>query len=365
MILSVSSRITNFSPDAPLQKNDGSLKKNLSTPMKLSGYNNPMKSYVSFGWCTAHYQAMYELDEKLMTKLSDKLKLIETLKEEETAKARYSIIDDASLTAASILSQYANMQCVVAEVPPSYALITGGKLKKAMEKTKTLTNPVSILTCINAVNNMTVKNSEVNEPKLKRAKASTQLYTTTILLKQLEENKNKPEYKENAQEIDNLVSIIEKRLKSIYGQDILDRIDRFANMGVKPSDKEKRNALDFLIEIDSKAQDMNLSEDFEENLKQLINKLNLKESKDLTYTEPQCKNICLKLYYPDHEHILGQVHTHQHSHEYMHENGIPHSHEHTHDEKTDFEQLRNNMHHPKHENDSIQIEQNRKIQNRN
>ena len=92
---------------------------------QLSGLYNPIKSYITFGWCTAHYQAMYEIDEKFSQKINTKLKQIENLKNtHEERKKRYSIVDNAALEAGRILAQYANMQCVIAEVPPSYSVIT-------------------------------------------------------------------------------------------------------------------------------------------------------------------------------------------------------------------------------------------------
>lgn len=117
------SPISNSSNYLHIQKNQNPTN-SYSNKMKLSGYNNPMKSYVSFGWCTAHYQAMYDIDVKYSEKIKNRLKEIEELK--QTMKQRYSSTDKAAIEAAKILAQYANMQCVIAEVPPAYAVMNGG-----------------------------------------------------------------------------------------------------------------------------------------------------------------------------------------------------------------------------------------------
>jgi hypothetical protein len=294
--------------------------------LKLSGCKNPMKSYISFGWCTAHYQVMYEIDEKFSEKLNTKLKEMEAIGEMAGQKAqRYSILDEASMQAAAILAQYANLLCVVAEVPPSYALVTGGKFKEAMNKTKTLTNPVNALVAINNINKMGVKNDKLTASQLQRGKGATQLYSIAILLQQIEENKNKPEFQQNKGNIEALISMVKKSLGDIYGSDILERIERFANMGKNPSDANKRAALDFLVEIDAKAKDLNLPKEFEEQLQVLIDKQNEAEGKTQEAALIATKPVTIKLQYPDHEHTHPAEHSHDHA--YMHEHNIPHSHE--------------------------------------
>lgn len=287
-----------------------------SDNLKLSGCNNPMKSYVSFGWCTAHYQAMYDIDVKFDEKIRTRLMAMENLKEYK--KKRYSIADAAALEAAKIIAQYANMQCVIAEVPPSYAVMNGGKLKQAMNESKTLTNPVSSLIAINALVNMDVKNNKLDNKHLERAKGSTQLYAIAILLNQVEENKNKPEFIQNREFIDELSGVVKDSLCKIYGKDIFERIEEFGNMGKKPTDEQKAQALDFLVEVDSVAETLVLPEDFEEKLQILLDKQSDDENRTMGADSSKNNKFAIKVQYPDHEHSVAHAH------------GIPHTHDHDH-----------------------------------
>ncbi len=299
------------------QKNNAANGNDRQNNIKLSGFNNPMKSYISFGWCTAHYQAMYEIDEKFSQKINTKLKQIENLKNtHEERKKRYSIVDNAALEAGRILAQYANMQCVIAEVPPSYAVITGGKLKQAMAESTTLSNPVSCLITINAISNMQAKNNSLDEKHLERGKGATQLYSIAILLNQIEKNKNKPEYLQNADSINMLVQMVKKSLSQIYGEDILERLKEFANMGKNPTTEQKTLALDFLVEMDSIAQNLTLPDDFQEKLSKLLDEQSASEGRILPPSNELKNTISIKIQYPDHDHSVAHAH------------GIPHSHEH-------------------------------------
>lgn len=285
---------------------------------KLSGFNNPMKSYISFGWCTAHYQAMYEIDEKFSQKINTKLKQIENLKNAyEEQKNRYSIVDNAALEAGRILAQYANMQCVIAEVPPSYAVITGGKLKQAMAESTTLSNPVSCLIAINAISNMQAKNNLLDEKQIEKGKGVTQLYSIAILLNQIEKNKNKPEYLQNADSINMLVQMVKKSLSKIYGEDILERLKEFANMGKNPTTEQKAQALDFLVEMDSIAQNLTLPDDFQETLSKLLDKQSVSEGCTLPSNNELKNTISIKIQYPDHDHSMAHAHGIAHSHEHL------------------------------------------------
>ena len=338
------SPISNSSNYLHIQKNQNPTN-SYSNKMKLSGYNNPMKSYVSFGWCTAHYQAMYDIDVKYSEKIKNRLKEIEELK--QTMKQRYSSTDKAAIEAAKILAQYANMQCVIAEVPPAYAVMNGGKLKQAMNESKTLTNPVSALIAINALANMDVKNNELDNKHLERAKGSTQLYSMAILLNQIEENKNKPEFIKNKIYIDELTGIVKDSLCKIYGNDILERIEYFGNMGKKPTDEQKAAALDFLVEVDALSKSVILPDDFQEKLQTLLDKQSLDEGLTLQSDDMGTNKFAIKVQYPDHEHTVAHAH------------GIPHTHKHTHDNK--YKEILDNMHtHKSKEQTNVQTEQEKK-----
>ena len=283
---------------------------------KLSGFNNPMKNYVSFGWCDAHYQAMYEIDVKISDKINQKLQEIEQLKDRKRTK--YSVSDNASFMAAKLLAQYANMQCVVAEVPPSYAVVSGSKLKEAMDNSNTFTDPVNSLTAINYINKMNAKNDKLDKKHLERGKGAAQLYAVSILLNQIDENKNKPEFSNNLSKIDELTSIVKQSCQKIYGDDIFERLEYFSEIGKKPSDKDKADALDFLIETDANAKALNLPNNFEEQLQILINAQNTQEQRTQDNISSVKESFSVNINYPDHDHSV------------MHAHGIPHSHSHSH-----------------------------------
>jgi len=303
--------------------------------MQLSGANNPMKSYISFGWCTAHYQAMYEIDQQQTEKLNQ-MAQIEQLKQQK--HERYSICDAASAQAAKIISQYSNLMFTVAEVPPSFALQNAKKFKSAIEKSETLSNPLTLLTTINNIAKMEVKNDDLTPIRKERAKGATQLYSIAILLDKIEENKNKPEYQHILSQINSLSDSVKESITHIYGRDIFDKIKYFGSLSEHPSDVDKRAALDFIIEVDSKAESLELPQDFESRLIALLNEQSDFEGRVEENSIITEKPLKMKLNYPDHDHNPTDFshdhdhhdhthdHNHTHSHEYMHEHGIPHTH---------------------------------------
>ena len=267
--------------------------------MHLSGANNPMKSYISFGWCTAHYQAMYEIDMQQTDKLN-KLAQIEQLKQQK--QQRYSIYDMASSQAAKIISQYSNLMFTVAEVPPSFALQNAQKFKAAIEQSDTLSNPLTLLTTINNIVKMDVKNEDLTPIRKERAKGATQLYSIAILLDKIEENKSDPKFQHILAQINLLSDTIKKSIKKIYGDDIFEKIKYFSSLNQHPTDKDKRAALDFIIEIDSHAQSLELPADFESILIELLNRQSDFEGKREISTLITQKSLNIRLNYPDHDH---------------------------------------------------------------
>lgn len=304
--------------------------------MQLSGANNPMKSYISFGWCTAHYQAMYEIDEQQTEKLNQ-LAQIEQLKQQK--HERYSICDAASAQAAKIISQYSNLMFTVAEVPPSFALKNAKKFKDAIESSETLSNPLTLLIAINNIAKMDVKNEDLTPIRKERAKGATQLYSIAILLDKIEENKNKPEFQHILSQIELLSGSVKESIKHVYGDDIFERIKYFGSLSEHPTDEDKRAALDFIIEVDSKAESLELPQDFESRLIALLDEQSDYEGRVEENTIITEKPLKIKLNYPDHDHNPADFshdhehhhdhihdHNHAHSHEYMHEHGIAHTH---------------------------------------
>lgn len=333
MILPVTSKLN--------QNYNNSLRNNLkqnsnivpNNSMQLSGVNNPMKSYISFGWCTAHYQAMYEIDLQQSVRLHQ-LKQIEQLKQQK--QERYSIYDTAAVQAAKIISQYSNLMFTVAEVPPSFALQNAKKFKDAIEKSETLSNPLTLLTSINNIAKTEVKNDDLTPIRKERAKGATQLYSIAILLDKIEEKKNQPEFQHILTQINSLSDSVRESIKRVYGDDIFEKIEYFGSLSEHPSDKDKRAALDFIIEVDSKAESLKLPFDFEKKLIGLLDKQNDFEGRTKENTIITEKPLKIKLNYPDHDHNPADFnknhdhiheHNHTHSHEYMHEHGIAHTHE--------------------------------------
>ena len=320
--------------------------------INLSGADSPIKSYVSFGWCTAHYQAMYDIDSKYSQKLNNKLKEVENMKKESKRhKEKYTIVDNASVQAAKIIAQYANMQCVIAEVPPAYAVMNGGKLKQAMNESETLTNPISALIAINSLANMDVKNKNLDSEHLERGKGATQLYAIAILLNQINENKNKPEFSKNAAEINELTMQVKKSMISIYGDDIMEKLEKFGNMGKNPTHDQKHQALNFLIEVDSKAKNIQLPDDFQEKLQALLDKTNADEERVTEPENTEDNHINITIQYPDHEHSLAHI------------NGTPHTHEHHGKDDSNYQTILDNMHSHKHDDKEQTKEQTNEQEN--
>ena len=100
-------------------------------------------------------------------------------------------------------------------------------------------------------------------------------------------------------------------------------------MGENPTDKQKRQALDFLIEVDNKAKEMNLPEEFEFKLNELINKVNERDNLKEALIQAKFEGFSIKINYPDHDHT------------YAHAHNIPHSHEHQHTH-SEYEDIMNN-----------------------
>jgi len=335
-----------------------------SNNMHLSGYNSPIRSYISFGYCErngGHYQKMYEIDEKFSTKIQEKIQDLEKLKDQ--IHARYSLEDESNIEAAKIMMQYSNMQTVFAEMPPAYTIVTGTKLKEAMEKTKTFTNPIDNLITINNITKIKGVNKDLPNTRTGKATRAAQLYSTLILLEQIKANKNKPEYQETQSEINALIAMVEKTIKGIYGEDIFERVDKLGKMGRKVSLDNQKMALNFLIEIDCVSKELKMPSEFEERLAQLAQRQSDIEGRTGSSLKSQKSPLmAIKVFYPDHEHTMdhltGTPHTHEH-HEHIHEHFHEHLHEHTEDES--YEELLDKAKSKKSlEQQTVQVEEKKK-----
>lgn len=291
-----------------------------SSKLRLCSLNNQMRTYVSFGYCErndGHYQKMYEIDTNFAKKIEDRITLIEQIKNK--AKQKYSLEDESNLEAAKIIMQYSNMQTVFAEMPPAYTIVTGTKLKEAMNKTQTFANPVDNLIVINNITKITGLNKDLPQSRQGKATRAAQLYSTLILLNQIKENTPKLQFRNTEKDIKDLVRIVETTIKDIYGNDIFERVDKISQMGRKVSLENQKMALNFLIEIDCISKDLKFSSEFEEKLTKLIEKQNAIEDRteiaEKSYIKP---NRLIKVFYPDHEHTMdhlnGKPHTHDHHH---------------------------------------------------
>ncbi len=312
--------------------------------MQLSGANSPIKSYISFGYCErngGHYQKMYQIDENFSTKIQEKIQNLEKLKDK--VNARYSLEDESNMEAAKIMMQYSNMQTVFAEMPPAYTIVTASKLKEAMEKTQTFTNPIDNLITINNITKIKGVNKELPTTRTGKATRAAQLYSTLILLEQIKANKNKPEYLTNQSEINALTAMVEKTIKGIYGDDIFARVDKLGKMGRKVSLENQKMALNFLIEIDCVSKELELPPEFEKRLAQLAQRQSEVEGRTGSPLKSQKTPLmAIKVFYPDHEHTMDHL------------TGTPHSHEHEESYQTLLDQAKSKK--PK-EQPKVQVEE--------
>ena len=290
--------------------------------VKLSGFNNPMKAYISFGYCErngGHYQKMYEIDTNFSQKITERIGQLEKLKNK--AQQRYSLEDESNIEAAKIIMQYSNMQTVFAEMPPAYTIVTGTKLKKAMDKTQTFTNPIDNLIVINNITKIKGVNKELPQSQQSKATRAAQLYSTLILLNQIKANIGKLQFNSTQDDIKELVQMVEMTVKEIYGDDIIERVEKLSQMGRKVSLEDQKTALNFLIEIDCISKDLKLPTEFEEKLSKLAEKQNIIDRRTELVQKSEKQPVKLiKVFYPDHEHTMdhltGAPHTHEHTHEH-------------------------------------------------
>lgn len=284
------------------------------------------KSYINFGWCVPHVQAMKNLNEQF------NLAIQKTIRSQETAKAsidaknlfkqtQYGLLDDASVKAAKLFAQYSNIQYSVAEMLPTYALSLNKPLIEMMDKMDGLNNPINTLITINNLTKLNMQGgidkntSKVYTPnQVKKAKSGTQLYATVLLLDRVKQQLNSCSFDSSSKsQIENLVSILESKIDNIYGKNTYERIMQLSKIGSNPTLEQKKASIALIREFDEKAQLLSLNGEFEDGLKALIESANKQENKTIPNPgKGLLGGIDLKLAY--HTHPQEDVHHHHHHH---------------------------------------------------
>ncbi len=284
------------------------------------------KSYINFGWCTPHITAMSQLNAQFNLAVERTLKTQEAAMNRINAKnvlkqTRYDLLDNASAKAAKLFSQYCNVQYSTAEMLPTYSLSLNKPLITMMNKLNGLNNPISTLITINNITKLNMlsgidKNtSKAYTPEqLQKAKSGTQLYTTILLLDRVKAQLKTQNLDDNSKkQVENLIGIIECAVDKIYGNNTYDRIMKLSNIGPNPTLEQKRASIALIQEFDAKSQVLDFGEEFENNLKALIEYQNKAENKTVVNTgKGLIGDVGLKLSY--HTHAQEETHHHHHHH---------------------------------------------------
>lgn len=275
------------------------------------------KSYVSFGWCTPHIGAMQSLNVKFNKAIQKVLHAQNMAKSTIEGKnifknTQYSLLDNASAEAATLFSQYCNAQFAMSEMLPSYALSLNKPLKHMMAESDVMSNPVNTLITINDVMKLKFKagidkntGQEYTAEQIKKAKAGTQLYTTVMMVEKINENMNHSGLTAISREkIQGLTNMIHSAIDSIYGKNTYQRIKNLSEIGENPTLDQKQASINLIKEIDSKAQELILPEEFKKELQSLIDYQNGVEGKALENKGSGLKDdFTLKLSYHTHSHV--------------------------------------------------------------
>lgn len=284
------------------------------------------KSYINFGWCIPHINAMKNLNEQFNLAVQKNIKNQEAAKASIDAKnlfkqTQYGLLDDASAKAAKLFAQYCNIQYSVAEMLPSYALSLNKPLMVMMDKMDGLNNPISTLITINNLTKLNMQGgidkntSKVYTPdQVKKAKAGTQLYASILLLDRVKQQLKSQNLDNSIKsQIEELVSILETKIDKIYGKNTLFRITQLSNIGENPTLEQKKSSIALIQEFDQKAQLLSLNGEFEDGLKTLIEFANKQEGKTIpNQGKGLSGGVDLKLSYHTHSH--ENVHSHEHVH---------------------------------------------------
>lgn len=281
----------------------------------------PHTSALSFGWCIPHVDAMQftnNLFNKSVLKQIEKQNIAKSTIEglNKIKNTQYSLMDQASAEAAKLFSQYCNVQYSVSEMLPSYALSLNEPLILMMKELDTMNNPVNTLVVINDLTKLKTKAGidkntglEYTKEQATKAKAGTQLYTTVMMLENINKNLHNSVLTDISREkINFLTNIIHSKIYEIYGKDAYQNIVNLSKMGSSPTFEQKKASLSLLKELDSKAQELSFPEEFEAGLRDLIDYQNKVEGKTLTNNgKGITDDLSLVLSYHTHPHINIKV----------------------------------------------------------
>ena len=295
----------------------------------VNRFNQLNKKSPSFGWCTPHIKSMEELNNKFSYAVNNALKHIEANRVEINKKnlaknTRYSLLDAAASKTAQLFSQYSNMQYTVAEMLPTYALRMNSSLISNIKKLYTVNDPIMTLITINDVTKMNMEagidkhtGKPYTQEQLLKAKSGTKLYTTVILLQQIEKTIDSIENKEVKNKVQNLYDMVQASLNNIYGDNTYARILALSNIEGEITNDQKRASVSLIKEFDSKAADLSLPPEFEQRLKELIDSENIRLGKTIMPDEQQYStNLGIRVVY--HTHPNEVSHSHEHHHEHPH-----------------------------------------------
>lgn len=275
-------------------------------------------SNLTFGWCTPHIAAMQSLNtmfnsviQKTLEKQNEARSTYEALNRHK--QTQYALMDKANTDAAKLFSQYCNTQYTAAEMLPSYALSLNKPLNEMMQNLDAINNPINTLITINNVTKLKMApgidkhtGKEYTKEETHKAKSGTQLYTTVMLLDKLHENSNSPALTDESRtKINNLTAIIHTTIDNIYGENTFKRIKELSSIGAEPTLEQKKASIDLIKELDLKAQELVLPEEFETGLLDLINHQNGIEGKTIAnQNDGKIDEISLKVAYHTHPKIM-------------------------------------------------------------
>ena len=287
---------------------------------------------ISFGWCYPHIYASNDLNKKFNNAISKVLQSElavrnDIFQKNLAKKTKYSKLDNAAAKAVQLFSQYCNMQYAVAEMIPTYALSTNKSLAEMIKQMEVFQDPVKTLIAIGNVTNLKARagvdkntGKEYTQTQTEKAKAGTQLYLTTFLLKQLKEQLGNVDNQQTKNQIEKLFVMVNNSLDGIYGKDTVKRILELSDIGDNPTLEQKQASVRLIEEFDNKAKELTFTEEFEKELQDLIDSENIRLGKTIENTGVGLQSsVEIKLAYHTHAHQHeGHVHDHHHHHHHHH-----------------------------------------------
>jgi len=300
-------------------------------------YSNP-----GFGYCDIHQGRMKTANENIRKTISQKFAEYGKIRESfVNYTQKLEFMKNAHQQVALLATQYANYQYSLAEVIPSYALESSSELMKAIEETQVFETPEEILlTIANIPKIETASGVDINTGKaytqeqLKKSRASSQLYSTSLLLDLLDKKLTTTKLDRSKKAlISNMRKSIIDSISSVYGVDAYTRIQKLKMMGPNASIEDKKASLNLLQEFDNIARDLDFGRDFYKNLDKLL-KYQETTGIDLENSLTRALEHFPKVILHYHTHPQGSTHSHHehshphtHTHEEMHRYGIEHTHD--------------------------------------